>query len=111
MSTFWQELFQLQGCTLKYSSAYHPQTDGQSEATNKILENYLRCFICHRPNEWFKWLTLAEFWFNTSWKEATKVTPYEAVYGKQPPTLLSYIPNTAKVPEIEQHLFTRDITL
>lgn len=42
LSKFWQELFDLQGCSLKFSSTYHPQTDGQIEIINKILENYLR---------------------------------------------------------------------
>lgn len=49
MSSFWKELYKLQGITLKQSSAYHPQTDGQSEAVNRCLENYFRCFVRSRP--------------------------------------------------------------
>lgn len=91
-SLFWEELFKLQGTELKHSSTYHPQTDGQSEITNKGLEGYLRCFCSHKPKDWPRWLSLAEFWFNTTWKSATNTTPYEIVYGRRPPTLLSYIP-------------------
>lgn len=49
MSHFWRELFRLQGTTLLRSTAYHPQTDGQSEIVNQALEGYLRCFINGQP--------------------------------------------------------------
>jgi len=53
-SRFWQQLFELQGTALAMRSAYHPQTDGQSEAVNKSLEMYLRCFIFDNPKAWSK---------------------------------------------------------
>lgn len=49
VSHFWRELFKLQGTTLKMSSAYHPETDGQSEVINRCLESYLRCFAADQP--------------------------------------------------------------
>lgn len=49
LSKFWQELFGLQGVTLHHSTAYHPQSDGQTEAINKCLEGYLRCMCGERP--------------------------------------------------------------
>lgn len=60
-SKFWQHLFHLSGTTLAMSTAYHPQSDGQSEALNKCLEMYLRCLTFQRPKQWYKalpWLSL-----------------------------------------------------
>ncbi|KAJ6865748.1 hypothetical protein NC652_037308 [Populus alba x Populus x berolinensis] len=59
ISLFWKELFKLQGIELKFSSAYHPQTDGQTEIVNKCVEQYLRCFSRDKPKEWSRWLPLA----------------------------------------------------
>lgn len=97
LSTFWSELFKLQGTQLNLSSAYHPQSDGQTERVNQSLECYLRCFCSLKPSERQKWIPWAMFWHNTTWKSATGFTPYEIVYGRPPPTLLQYIPKTARV--------------
>jgi transposase InsO family protein len=61
ISAFWRELFRLQGTTLKMSTSYHPQTDGQTEVVNKSLENYLRCFAHDRLKQWLSWLPWAEY--------------------------------------------------
>jgi hypothetical protein len=53
---FWQELFALAGVKLKMSSAFHPQSDGQSEAAKKIIAMYLRCLTGDRPRHWLEWL-------------------------------------------------------
>ena len=55
-SLFWIELFKLNGTNFNYSSAYHPQTDGQSEVVNRTMEMYLGCFSSSQPKEWSKWL-------------------------------------------------------
>ncbi|KAL5751080.1 hypothetical protein ACOSP7_025683 [Xanthoceras sorbifolium] len=96
-SLFWQELFRLNGTTFNFSSSYHSQTDGQSEVVNRTLEIYLRCFTSSQPKDWMKWLTWAEYCYNTSWHTTIKMSPFEVVYGCPPPTLLSYVPGTAKV--------------
>jgi hypothetical protein len=51
-SQLWQELFRLTGVTLKMSSAYHPQTDGQTERVNQCMETFLRCFVSACPMKW-----------------------------------------------------------
>lgn len=55
-SFFWSELFTLQGTQLKMSTTYHPEIDGQSEALNKCVETYLRCFCSEQPKNWAQWL-------------------------------------------------------
>ena len=86
---FWVELFKLRGVQLAMSSAYHLQTDGQTEVVNKWLEQYLRSFSVDRPIEWSDELYLAEFWFNTNYHSVTKLTPYEAMYGFPPHRLMN----------------------
>jgi hypothetical protein len=64
-SNFWRDLFRLSGTDLLLSSAYHPQTDGQTEVINRSLEGYLRSFVGDRPRDWLRWLSLAEWAYNT----------------------------------------------
>jgi hypothetical protein len=107
-STFWSELFRLQGTTLKLSTNYHPQTDGQTEIVNKALKNYLRCFTQDSPKNWSYWLPWAEYSYNTSWHSSTKLTPFEVVYGVPPPRLLTYIPGTTRVQAVDEVLRNRE---
>ncbi|XP_076947035.1 uncharacterized protein LOC143618840 [Bidens hawaiensis] len=65
LSSFWTEFLHLQGVEAKLSTAYHPQTDGQTEVVNRCLEGYLRCMVMERPHTWVKWVVLAEWWYNT----------------------------------------------
>ena len=60
-SSFWKDLFRLQGVQLKMSSSYHPQTDRQTEVLNRCLENYLRCYASEQPRSWTRWVPLAEW--------------------------------------------------
>ncbi|XP_050249176.1 uncharacterized protein LOC126696484 [Quercus robur] len=89
------------------SSAYHPQSDGQTKVVNKSLEQCLRAFARDKPKQWVEWLPLAEFWLNTNYHTATKLTPFEALYGFQPPKLLNYIPGLTKAAVVEEYLQTR----
>lgn len=59
-STLWQELFHLSDTQLLMSSAFHPQTDGQTECLNQCLEGFLRCTVYSCPHQWHKWLSVAE---------------------------------------------------
>lgn len=62
VSAFWKELFALYGTTLRFSSAYHPETDEQAEVLNRVVETYMRCFTCEQPKQWLRWLPWAEYW-------------------------------------------------
>ena len=56
MSGFWRELFKLQGTELHTSSAYYPESDGQTEVVNRCLETYLHCFAGDKPRQWLAFL-------------------------------------------------------
>jgi hypothetical protein len=101
---FWTELFSCLGTQLAHSSSYHPQSDGQTEIVNKCLEGYLRCFVSDKQAQWFKWLPLAEWWYNTSFHTATKMTPFMALYGYQPPSITSSLKEKYKVQAVEDHI-------
>jgi transposase InsO family protein len=67
-STFWQELMRLMGTKLHMTSAFHPQSDGQTEAANRVIVMYLRCFTGDRPRQWLRWLPWAEYTYNTAYQ-------------------------------------------
>lgn len=90
-SNFWTELFHLSGTKLRLSSAFHPQTDGQSEVTNKIIVMYLRCLAGDRPRSWLQWLHWAEYCYNTSYQSSLQVTPFRVAYGRDPPAMVQYV--------------------
>jgi transposase InsO family protein len=74
-SKLWQDIFKAMKVTLKYSSAYHPQTEGQTKRVNQCLQNYLRCMTFMEPTKWLAWLPLAEWWYNTTYHTSFKCTP------------------------------------
>lgn len=108
LSQFWQELFKLQQVQLHMSTSYHPQSDGQTEVVNRCLENYLRCMAMDQPKQWSLWIPSAEYWYNTNFHSATKFTPYEVVYGQQPPTHVPYLPEAAMVESVDRSLRARE---
>lgn len=108
VSNFWQELFKLQETQLKMSTAYHRQTDGQTEVINRCLETFLWCFIADQPKTWVLWLPWAEYWYNTTFHVSTGSTPFEIVYGRTPLTLVRYLPGETKVEAVQWDLMERD---
>jgi hypothetical protein len=83
-SAFWKSFFSIAGTSLHMSSAYHPQTDGQTERVNQCLETYLRCFAHACPAKWGQWVSLAEFWYNSSPHSSLGRSPFEVLYGFPP---------------------------
>lgn len=79
LSDVWTVFFSLQGVSLNKSSAYHPQSDGQTKIVKKALETYPRCMCSEHTHTWHQWLPFAEFWYNTTFHSSIHSTPYEVV--------------------------------
>jgi hypothetical protein len=82
-SRFWQSLHKSIGTRLDYSTAYHPQTDGQTERVNQILEDMLRACVLKYGIDWEKSLPHAEFSYNNSYQASLQMSPFEALYGRK----------------------------
>ena len=104
LSRFWKELFKLMGTKLVHSSAYHPQTDGQTEVVNRCLEMYLRAFVFDEPRTWAKLLYLAEFCYNTSHHSSINMSPFKALYGRDVTSIHNYLPGSTATGSIENSL-------
>jgi hypothetical protein len=90
VSKFWEELHKTLGTKLLHSLAYHPQTSGQTERVNQILEDMLRACVLEFPQKWDECLPLAEFSYNNSYQESIKMAPFKALYGRRCRTLLNW---------------------
>ena len=84
VSYFWQALCETLGIKTLLSTAFHPQTDGQTERTNATIEMYLRMYVDYMQNDWAQWCPSAEFAYNNHISEATKCTPFFANSGQHP---------------------------
>ena len=82
-SVFWQELHKALGVRLNFSTAFHPQTDGQSERTIQTLEDMLRMCVMDFGGQWDLHLPLIEFAYNNSYHASIEMAPYEALYGRK----------------------------
>jgi len=79
-----RELNEMLGIKSKLLTAFHPQTDGQTERVNQELQQYLRMFIDHRQEQWPEWLGTAEFAYNNKAHSSTRTLPFKANYGQDP---------------------------
>jgi hypothetical protein len=82
-SKFWEKLHESIDTKLNFSSAYHPQTDGQTKRVNQILEDILRACALKDNQSWDKCLSYAEFSYNNSYQESIKMAPFEFLYGRK----------------------------
>nr|KYP56354.1 Transposon Ty3-I Gag-Pol polyprotein [Cajanus cajan] len=90
-SRFWESLHKALGTKLRLSSAYHPQTDGQTERTIQSLEDLLRACILEHGGSWDSFLPLIEFTYNNSYHSSIGMAPYEALYGRRCRTPLCWV--------------------
>jgi hypothetical protein len=91
VTRFWEQLHASLGTHLIHSSAYHPQTDGQTERVNQILEDMLKACVMEYPSSWDKNLSWTEFSYNNNYQESLKMALFEALYGRQCHTPLNWI--------------------
>ncbi|KAJ9513207.1 hypothetical protein QJQ45_029305 [Haematococcus lacustris] len=105
-SVFWREVMRRCGSKPALSSSYHPQSDGQTERYNRVLEEMLRHYISPTQSDWPDYLALAEFAVNNSWQESIQSTPFLVNTGQSPMTIgLRDLPYGGRCPSA--HAFTR----
>ncbi|GJU22459.1 reverse transcriptase [Tanacetum coccineum] len=80
--------------------------NGQTEVVNRCLECYLRCISREKPKAWAKWVSLAEYWYNTTYDTSLKTTPYEVLYGQPPPNPIAYV--QGQVDTVDRTLAARE---
>jgi len=110
-SSFWRELMRLVGTKLHMTSAFHPQSDGQTEVVNRVIVKYMRCFTGDRPRQWLRWLPWAEYVYNTAYQTSLHETPFRVVYGRDPPSIRSYEPGETRVAAAAQEMEAREAFL
>ncbi|GAA0140488.1 hypothetical protein LIER_42619 [Lithospermum erythrorhizon] len=93
------------------SSAYHSQTDGQTEVVNRCLETYLRAFTSDYPRKWNDLLPWEELWYNTTLHRSTGESPFQVVYGHFPPPLLGYVTSSTSIGALDHGLLDRNTLL
>ena len=93
-SKYWGTLLSLLGTKRKLSTSHHPQTDGQTERINQVLETYLRHYVNNRQDNWVKLLPLAQLAYNNKRSDTTAYTPFYANHGKHPNLFLQGDTNT-----------------
>lgn len=81
-SKFWNSFQKAMGTRLDMSTAFHPQTDGQTERVNQVMEDMLRACVLDFKGSWDEYLALIEFAYNNSYHSSIGMTPYEALYGR-----------------------------
>jgi len=84
--SFFTDLYNYLGIKRSMSTAYHPQTDGQTERINQVIEAYLRSYCNYEPNDWASMLAMAEYAYNNSKHSTTKISPFYTNYGFEPRT-------------------------
>ena len=95
-SSFWTAFCEQVGIKLKMSSAYHPETDGQTERTNRIIVDMMRHYISPMQDDWDEHLTAIEFAINNAFQQSIGTTPFRITYGQNPLT-----PVSLRIPKVE----------
>uniref|UniRef100_A0A8C5LTP9 Gypsy retrotransposon integrase-like protein 1 n=1 Tax=Leptobrachium leishanense TaxID=445787 RepID=A0A8C5LTP9_9ANUR len=102
-SHFWKAFCKGLHIQSNLSTAFHPQTNGQTERVNGILEQYLRCYITHLQDNWLQYIPIAEFVYNNQKQSATKYSPFFINYGRHP-VMLPGAPINSDTPTTDQRI-------
>jgi hypothetical protein len=103
-SLFWTTLWKLLGTKLNISTAYHPQTDGQTERTNQTLESIIRHYVHWNESTWHNHLAIVEFAYNNATSTATKYSPFQLMYGDNPQAPVDVLFNKCSNPTVSNWL-------
>ena len=98
--SWFRELCRMLGVTQNLSTAYHPQTDGQSERTNQTMEGLLRIFCNHQANDWAEWLPVMQYIINSRPSSTTRKVPYKLWMGHIP--RVHQAVKNSKVPDLAE---------
>jgi hypothetical protein len=101
---FWRALTSSLKIKQNLSSAFHPESDGQTERVNQVLEQYLRCYVDYKQTNWTRLLPLAEFCYNNAEHSSLKCSPFKANYGYDPVMDLSTATIPSTVPTVKEHI-------
>lgn len=107
-SDFWRSFTKLLGIDSHLSTAFHPETDGQTERVNQVLIQYLRLYCDYQQTDWVRLLPLAEFTYNNTPHSSTTVSPFMANKGYNPRTTTSIQP--VNTPHPSAYAYTADLT-
>lgn len=111
LNRFWKKFFARCGTTLKMTSAYHPESDGQSETVSKTIEQYLRAMVHENQRNWIELLAWTELWYNISFHQSLETMPFQAVYGRPPPEMIDYRAGDSNIEAVDVLLNQRDALL
>jgi hypothetical protein len=75
---------------LNFSTIYHPESDGQTESVNRVIEDILRMYVMGKPSKWEDYLHLVKFAYNNGYQASLKMSPFEALYGRKCNTPVSW---------------------
>jgi hypothetical protein len=89
-SKFWKGLFKGFGTNLNLSATYHPESDGKTKRTTRIIESMLRMYVMDQPSKWEDYIHLVEFSYNNGYHASLKMSPFETLYGKKCNTPVSW---------------------
>jgi len=107
-SNFWSAFFQGIGTSLSMSTAYHPQSDGQTERVNQVMEDMLRMYCLEQPTKWYEYLPLVEFAYNNTFHSSIGMTPFSALYGQEVVSPVTWYDPVGRVEVSKQMLETME---